>query len=316
MAERFGGRFSPRPGPEGSDDTDARRGGDGPLPGTGRSSVPPAGQWRNARRSRTGGRVNALFIAPAPLALLAFGRDPAGMALSLAAFGLLIGAALLTREGIRAQEVYETRRVAKRPALPRKLFGAALTGAGLALAGLVSGGIGAALIFAVLGAALHVAAFGPDPLRDKGVEGSDEYQTSRALDAVAKGEAHLAQMRRDIARTRDPVLVGRVEAFGATAARMFRGIEEDPSDLNGARRYLGVYLQGAREATAKYTELAGRRADAAARDDYLALLDDLEQGFTRHTEAMHRAERSDLEIEIEVLRERLAREGVTSGDKL
>ena len=59
-----------------------------------------------------------------------------------------------------------------------------------------------------------------------------------------------------------------------------------------------------------------RKGDGGdARDDFIALLTDLEDGFARRSETMLLGDRTDLDVEIEVLRERLAREGVAMGTK-
>lgn len=290
MAQRFGGRFSPGASQDRAAD---------PAPG-----------WAGRRRSRAGARINALFIVPAPLVLTAFAQEPVGLAFDLAAFGLLMAAAFMTREGEKAHQAFDVRRVARKPALPRKLIGAALTAAGLAFAGLPDPG--AAVIFAVLGAGLHLFAFGPDPLRDKGHEDTDAFQLERVTKAVEEAEAYLAEMRAAIADLRDRRLTDRVDRFIATARTMFRRVEDDPRDLTGARRFLGVYLLGARDATVKFADLYARRADRQARADYVALLDDLEDGFATRTDKMLLSDRSDLDIEIEVLRDRLQREEATA----
>lgn len=292
MARRYGGKFSPG---------DRNPAG---VPRTGHPAAP-------VRRSKVGLRVNLLFLAPAPLVLTAFFRDPVGLAFNLGAFGILMLAAWLTREGLFAEEAYEARTVARRPAFPRKIAGSVLTGAGLFVAGFGAGqGPVNSAIFAVLGAALHLMAFGPDPLKDKGIEGVDSFQTDRVARAVDEAERHLAAMREAIARTGDRVLVGRVDRFQATARAMFRQVEQDPRDLTAARRYLGVYLLGARDATVKFADLYSRTGDRKARGDYEALLDDLEKEFAARTEKLLLDDRTNLDIEIEVLRERLARDGI------
>jgi hypothetical protein len=93
---------------------------------------------------------------------------------------------------------------------------------------------------------------------------------------------------------------------------MFRTIENDPRDLTAARKYLSVYLMGARDATVKFADIYTRGRDKDARKDYVQLLDDLEANFTARTQKMLTDDRSDLNVEIEVLRERLAREGVAT----
>ena len=292
MARRFGGRFSP----------------DGAAP-----DAPAAPAFRGRTRTRAGFRVNLLFVLPLPLALRAFRAEPVVMAQYLGALGLLILAAWLTREGIRAQEAYEARKVARRPAIPRKIFASVLTGAGLGLAGLAGHGPVDAAVFAVLGAVLHGFSFGLDPLRDKGMEGIDTFQQDRVARVVDEAETHLAAMRDAIRIAEDRRLEARVERFQQTAREMFRTVEEDPRDLAAARKYLGVYLLGARDATAKFADLYARTGDKAARADYEALLTDLEQNFTARTRKLLLDNRADMDVEIEVLRERLQREGLTPG---
>jgi hypothetical protein len=157
---------------------------------------------------------------------------------------------------------------------------------------------------------LHVFAFGPDPLGDKGMEGIDVHAQDRAARAVGDAEVYLAAMRDAILRARDRTLEARVERFSATARAMFRQVEEDPRDLIASKKYLTVYLMGARDATAKFADLYAQGRDTTVRADYEALLDDLEKSFAAQTRALLSDNRDDLDIEIGVLRERLAREGI------
>jgi len=286
MAKRFGGEFSPN-------ESDNKR---------------------NPSDYSAGWRVNLLFFAPLPLLFRAFSKDPQGLALYLAAFGILILAAWLTRDGIKAQLAYEGRKVARRPAIPRKLFGSVLTGIGLFAAGLAAGsGLFAPVIFGFLGLVLHSFAFGFDPMRGKGMEGIDAFQTERVARVVDKGEKYLAAMSDAILRTDDRKLQERVAGFQNTARKMFRTVEDDPRDLTAARKYLGVYLLGARDATVKFADIYARNRDKQARADYEALLSDLQDNFAARTEKLLRDDRSELDVEIEVLRERLQRDGINVG---
>ena len=67
---------------------------------------------------------------------------------------------------------------------------------------------------------------------------------------------------------------------------------------------------GARDASVKFADIYSRTRDAEARKDYMALLDDLEQNFAARTRKMLQDDRTDLTVEIDVLRDRLQREGV------
>jgi len=291
MAKRFGGKFSP----DGSIDREIKH-----------SRIPAD--------VSAGWRANILFFAPLPLVFRAFFKQPDAMALYLLAYGVLILAAWLTRDGIKAHKAYDARRVARRPAIPRKIFGSVLTGVGLFIAGYASaGGLLTPLIFGVLGIVLHGFAFGPDPMQDKGMEGIDEFQTERVARVVGEAEKHLAAMSDAIMRSGDRKIEGRVAQFQTTVRDMFRTVEEDPRDLTAARKYLSVYLLGARDATVKFADLYARTKDKKARDDYEALLADLEDNFAARTEKLLLDDRSDLDIEIEVLRERLQRDGIHAG---
>lgn len=289
MAQRYGGKFSP----------------DGSKP----SSQPSPHPFDGKRPTRAGGKSNMLFAVPVLYAINGFLGTPSQLVLGLAAFGILILGAWLTRQGIFAQEAYEARHVARRPAIPRKIFGAALTGAGIATATLMGGQSALfAALFGVIGAGLHLAAFGPDPLRDKGMEGVDSFQTDRVARAVDEGEKHLTAMKDAILRAGDRQIEARVDRFVTTARSLFRTVENDPGDLTAARKYLGVYLMGARDATVKFADVYARSRSPEARADYEALLTDLETTFSSRTTALLRNSHADLDVEIGVLRERLQRE--------
>ncbi len=286
MAERFGGKFSPE------------------------NARTPSAPFAGAKRTKIGGRANLLFFLPLPLAIRAFFAPPQEMVLHLAAFGLLILSAWLTREGLKAEEAWGARTIARRPAIPRKIFGAICTGLGLGLAGFAISGSASAAIFAGLGLALHLGAFGFDPMKHKGMEGVDAFQTDRVARAVDEAEKHLKSMSEAIASTGDKALMRRLEAFQLKARALFRQVEEDPRDLAAALRYLSVYLMGARDASLKYAAIAQRQSKPEARAEYEALLDDLEKNFATRTQAFLKDTHADLTVEIDVLRERLAREGL------
>ena len=251
-------------------------------------------------------RANLGFALPFPFLMKAFTGTPTGLMAALSAAGLLVLAAWLTREGLKAQAAYDARKVARRPALPRKILGSALTGLGFALAGFAGAEGGFVLAgYAMLGAALHLASFGLDPLKSKGMAGQDLFQTDRVTRAVTEGEALLSAMSDAILRARDTALESRVARFCDIARALFRQVENDPGDLTAARKYMSVYLTGARDATAKFADVFAASRNAKARADYEALLADLETNFAARTNALLSNSHTDLDIEIQVLRESL-----------
>ncbi|MCW1917342.1 5-bromo-4-chloroindolyl phosphate hydrolysis family protein [Rhodobacter sp. KR11] len=256
--------------------------------------------------SGAGLKSGLLFALAFPFLFRAFTGGNGALFTGLAAAALMILAAWLTREGLKAEADYNARKVARRPAIPRKIFGAALTGAAL-MSGALLWQHNDLALFAIgmIGAALHLGSFGIDPLKNKGLEGVDLYQTDRVARAVAEAEATLTQMKDAILRARDSALETRVEGFAQAARKLFRQVENDPRDLTAARTYLSVYLQGARDATIKLADLLSAGPNPKARADYEALLSDLETTFAQRTEKLLSNDQTGLDIEIQVLRDRL-----------
>jgi len=289
MAKRFGGKYSP-------DATGGSR------------DVPVV--------AAPGARSNLLFIPAIILVFTSLNEGPQTLVMALIGGAVLTLAAWMLREGLKAEAAYHARKVARRPALPRKMLASALTGIGAAIAAYTGdSGVVGSVLYGVAALGLHVAAFGIDPLADKRMEGIDTRQQDRVARVVDEAQNYLDVMKSQIEGLSDRKLTRRVTEFQAVAQKMIRTVEEDPRDLTGARKFLGVYLMGARDATLKFVDLYARNNDADARQNYEALLDDLEENFASKTEKMLLDDRSDMDIEINVLRDRLQREGVSLNTK-
>jgi hypothetical protein len=289
MPQRFGGRYSP--------------GGRPDAPTTAPTLAPP-----------TPGRARVqilMALSVLPVIAAFFQDGPIAFGVSLGAAAALFAGAVATREGMKAEAAWLSRKVARRPAVPRKLFGAVLTGAGVML-GIMEGlsGLLGGLAYGVIAVALHVVSFGMDPMRDKGMEGIDTHQSDRVARSIEEAEGHLTAMQDAVRRAKDREAESRVARVAQRAREMFRTIEEDPRDLSAARRFLSVYLLGARDATAKFADLYAQTRDATVKAEYLSLLDDLERGMEAKRETLLITDRTDLDVEIEVLRDRLKRDGL------
>ncbi len=268
-------------------------------------------------------RANLLFFVPLPLLLNGFSKmadaAPLAMLASFGAFALLILSAWLLREGLKAEAAYNARKVARPPAIPRKMLAANLSGLGVAMAAWLSWGqpLWSAIIFSVLTAIAFLAAFGLDPMQKKGMEGFNEFENERVAKAVEKAEKIIAQISSAAARIGDAGIESRVNDLISAADKMLRVVEEDPRDLTSARKFMTVYLMGARDATMKFADIYSRNQNQDARNEYETLLKDLQASFEGKKQALLQDDHTDLDVEIEVLRERLQREGhlPTKGEK-
>lgn len=296
MSRRFGGSYSPNAQPDATAEAGLR---------------PPASGFVGRKPLRHGAKLNLLYVLALLPVLTAFFQPVAAIATDLVGMGALLLSAWMTRQGILAEDAYDERTLARRPAIPRKIFGAGLMGLGTGL--LVFGGhwvLAPAMLIGLIATGLHLAAFGLDPLRDKGLDGLDRPQGDRIARKIDDAEQLLAQLTQAIDRLAEPALQDRVIRFEDTVRALFRHVEADPRDLAPARRYLGVYLQGARDATVQFADLYARNRDPRLRADYLAFLDDLDANFAKRTTALLRDDRTNFDIEIEVLRDRLKQEHV------
>ena len=106
MAKRYGGKYSP----------------DAPAPGSGSASRPAV--------RKSGGRSNVMFVPAIVLVATTFSDGATGLALGLAGAAALVLGAWLLREGLQAEAAFNARKVARRPAFPRKIFAAVASGIG------------------------------------------------------------------------------------------------------------------------------------------------------------------------------------------
>jgi 5-bromo-4-chloroindolyl phosphate hydrolysis protein len=260
-----------------------------------------------------------MFILPLPLLPAAFGAIGRGDAVeTLAEVGGFVGlflSAWLLNEGLKAEAAFRARTVARPPGIPRKLFAAALTGlsvAGVGAFGTADQSLVGGLIFGLLAAGAQVLAFGLDPMRAKGIEGAGDLDTARVSRAIDRAEVLVREITQAADRIGERGIEARVERICDEARGLFRAVEADPRDLMRARKFLTVYLTGLRDATDKFAHIEARGRIGPSREAYEALLADLETSFTAHRADLLKDDRSDLDVEIEVLRERLRHDGLAA----
>lgn len=264
--------------------------------------------------------ITLLFLAAFPLLLEGFSQitnaSPIAAATSFGTFALFILAAWTLREGLKAEAAYNERKIARPPMFPRKLIAAAISGTAVFLAAWFGWGQGmfVGIGFGALTVAAHIVAFGFDPMKRKGLPGFNEYETDRVARAVDKAEAIMAEIEAASAGINIRSIERKIGGLLTTVREMLRTVEQDPRDLTRARKYMGVYLSSARDATIKFAELNQRSPDTEKQAEFVALINNLETSFNGERQLMLQDNQSDLDIEIEVLQERLQNEGHVAKD--
>lgn len=288
-ARKFGGAFSPGGG-----------GADAPQP------------RRKAKGSGFSWRVLGLYLAPTLLLFPGIwgimAADARLIAWALGGWAALIFAAWMTGEGVKAAEAYDARAVARAPALPRKVIGAVIMAASVTAIAFLGLKLGLfSIVYGLVVGGAHIMAFGVDPMRAKG-EGVIPGQVERVADKICEAEAVVDEARAAGKKLRDDRLLRRIEDLAFSAQDILREIETDPRDLVRARRFLSVHLVGLRDATVKFAAAREKGAAESLRPQYEALLTDLEQSFSSQKQKLLANDQTELEVEIEVLRDRLKQE--------
>jgi hypothetical protein len=141
--------------------------------------------------------------------------------------------------------------------------------------------------------------------------GPKRWQASKPApgDRFAEGRTRIAALRSAADRIADPRLRLRALTVAGRAAEVLKLAERRGIDKARARKFLGVWLVGALDATEAFIRADGHTDPERARR-YGALLGDLDTALSRIETAMREADRTRLDVEIEVLSERLAAEGL------
>lgn len=270
---------------------------------------------RQSRDKPGGFALSLMFLAPFPLLLSGFSHimnaAPLDAATAFGTYALFVLAAWTLREGIKAEAAYNERKIARAPMFPRKLIAAGLSGAAVFVAAWLGWGqnMFTGIGLGALAVAAHIVAFGFDPMRRKGLPGFNEYETDRVARAVEKAEGIIEEINKAATLINNRAIERQIDSLVSSVQEMLRTVEQDPRDLTRARKYMSVYLSGARDATVKFVELNRRSADPVKRDEFTSLIADLETSFNGQRALMLADNQSDLDVEIEVLQERLQREG-------
>lgn len=291
-----------------------------PGPGNARPEPTPEEMFRKARhfvKTRLMLWERSMFLVPLPLMFMGLYSAVTGSAIEMAGrFGglaLLLLSAWLLLEGQKAHHAYDAREVAKPPAFPRKLFASLLTGGAVAVTSLfgflplLHEPVTAA-VYSVVATLLHSIAFGLDPMKSKGLQGYSRQDANRLLQALETGERLMEETLAAASTFPDRRLQQHVMRLVQEARAVFRAIEKDPRDLQRSRKFMAVYLQGARDATVKLAHIKARNPGLQEYADYERLLTDLEQQFIRQQQSLLLNDRTELDVEVEVLRERIKQE--------
>jgi hypothetical protein len=267
------------------------------------------------REGRSAGWILMLLALPLALnAVLAlWGGSPATVAGSAASFTLFIAAAMLARRAADAATGERGRRFAVRRRWPWKRLAGAMTALATAIAAYAAAGIDplTALLYGIGAGAGFFMAYG---WTEDGAGAPPPHSAALGDEvraALDEGYRRLEQIEAARAQLALPEFQSRLGNISVGVERILQSIETDPENLRRARKFLSVYLDGARKVAEQYARTQGEQQSSVEREqNFRTLLVDMENTCQEQYEKLQKREMLDLDVQIEVLSQRLRREGI------
>lgn len=269
------------------------------------------------RRSRLGLRGTLLYLLAAPLPFaaiisLAQGNFSAAIAAGTA-FGLISTGAFLNRRGILEELVAPERRFTRSWDLPHKYLAALSVAAGTMLAAYGAVGQDALVsvtfgLLAVMG--FHMAYRLP---RLQAVLGTPhQFVSDKPLQkALAEAELRILAIDKSALRLGNRELEQRLQRIAGQGREILEQIVAHPDERFRARKFLNVYLEGAERVASRYSKTHRLARGRELEQNFRNVLIEIETVFARQLKQLAEHDIFDLDVQIEVLRKQLKREGIT-----
>jgi 5-bromo-4-chloroindolyl phosphate hydrolysis protein len=270
--------------------------------------------WK-PRTWRWSPRGYLLYLFPVPLipaALIALLRGKVDILLAeIGAMALLYGGAWLVRQGVK-RELDERPRFTR--TLPLKTLGYLFTVAGVFVVSSML--VGQSIIFAAIVAALAgvgcLLAYGADTSAQRLVvpAGSD-YTAEETSAMLAEASKRVDGLDRAAAAIRDGEITTRLRRIAELARAILADLAQDPRDLRRARKFLNVYLDSAMRVSESYARTHAQASNAELEDRFRNVLVTIERVFGEQQQKLLENDVLELDVQIEVLKTQLEREGVS-----
>ena len=271
---------------------------------------PEIPQVRMPTNPRNQQAVSLLFLTTIPLGYSML-QDPTWRDLLLCS-GLLglYGASLYAISmGLKDAERYDAQDVARAAPIKGRIVGSAGLGLASGLTALTRGAdIGLILAVAVVAAALSLIAFGIDPLKHKGLETAQARMDHKVSKTRIRVEAQMKRIKGHVAPLACPDIMPHLTRFESAVARMVQAVEDDPERARSQQKHLGVYLDGAEEASDRFIAVHRGTGDPETHSRYVQLLHDLGRAYEKRAFEYAEQGRMRLDAQMDVLSENLAQE--------
>ena len=225
--------------------------------------------------------------------------------LKVISFTLMALSAILVSKGISADVDYQEALIAKAP-FPYKLLGAISLGLSIFILGFIVAkyGLFKTLFISFLSIAGVLLYYGLDKYEDKLPKDID-INPNILLDTLNEAKQKLASIKEYSTDIKDTKLKYALSRALDRALDIISTIEENPSTIRMARKFLVVYVEGIEEVIKRYKEIDKESIDDDIRDRLILLLDEAKDRFDKELLKLKESDKFELDVQIDALLEQL-----------
>lgn len=254
-----------------------------------------------------------LPMALIPATIIALGKGHlVGILVNASGFALYMLAAWCLRTGLQAEADAAQTPIARIPQWPLKKLAAIIFALTTGLIAWLGAGykVPVALMFAG-GAFLGMyLSYGFDVRPQKKIADAQGYSGDEILRMLTESSQIIRSIEQANEKIRNSELNQRIENICAIADRILAEIESDPRDIRRARKFLNVYLDGARQVTEGYAKTHQQTQSEQLEQNFRNVLETIESVFQEQHQKLLEEDVFDLDVKIEVLTTQLKREGI------
>lgn len=253
-----------------------------------------------------------LYILPLPILIAAIislikGEFFSTIILSASSVGFYL-AAVLTRHGLKLENIFKKKKFAQAPKVPYKSVAALILSITTGLTALFATNYSLFSSILIGGAAFlgYLFSYGLDPRRDKAGSLSLGVSSEEVIKALEAAEIKISSLESSKKLISSLDFRSSIDRITGKAREILSVIEEDPRDLDRARKFLKVYLDGAERVTTTYAETHQKDATTDALDtDFSRVLSSIEDTFNKQHQKLKANDQFDLDVQIQVLETQL-----------
>jgi 5-bromo-4-chloroindolyl phosphate hydrolysis protein len=254
-----------------------------------------------------------LPVALIPATIIALGKgNLLGIIVNASGFALYVFAAWCLRKGLQAETALAQSPITRAPKWPLKMLAAIITAIATGMIAWLGARhtLSVALMFAG-GAFLGMyLSYGFDLRSQKKIADAQGYSGDEILRMLTESSQIIRSIEQANDKIRNTELNQRIENICSIADRILAEIESDPRDIRRARKFLNVYLDGARQVTEGYAKTHQQTQSEQLEQNFRNVLETIESVFQEQHQKLLEDDVFDLDVKIEVLTTQLKREGI------